>query len=146
MCLLMDRRYLGLALLLVVAGAWIAHLAIYQVDDAFIVYRHAANLARGEGFVFNPRERVEGVTCFLWTIALVPAAALGLPLPRVAPILTALAGLAPLAIVPGLAARLDGRSRWDAGDLAAPALLAVLPRFAVWRARALETVPSTLLR
>src|SRR5260370_30295516 len=145
MCLLMDRRCLGLALLLVVAGAWIAHLAIYQVDDAFIVYRYAANLARGEGFVFNPGERVEGVTCFLWAIALAPTAALGLPLPRVAPVLTAIAGLTTLAILPGLAARLDGRSRWDVGDLTAPAFLTVLPGFAVWSAGALETVPFALL-
>src|SRR5437762_4452372 len=91
--------------------AWFAWMAVYQVDDAFIVYRYAANVARGEGFVFNPGERVEGVTCFLWALALVPAAALGLPLPQVAPILTGIAGLATLALLPGLAARLDGRSR-----------------------------------
>ena len=32
------------------------------VDDVFITYRYAQNLAAGNGFVFNPGERVFGVT------------------------------------------------------------------------------------
>jgi arabinofuranosyltransferase len=72
--------------------AWLAWMAVYQVDDAFIVYRYAANLARGDGFVFSPGERVEGVTCFLWSLLLAPWAAAGLRLPIVAPVLTAAAG------------------------------------------------------
>ena len=42
----------------VAAAGWMAWLAVYQVDDAFIVYRYARNLARGDGFVFNSGERV----------------------------------------------------------------------------------------
>lgn len=141
----MERRWLALGLLLAGAAAWMAYLAVYQVDDAFIVYRYATNLAHGNGLVFNPGERVEGVTCFLWAVVLAPAAALGLQLPRVVPLLTGIAGLATLAALPGLAARLDGRERWDLGDLAAPALLAVLPGFALWSGGALETVPFALL-
>lgn len=142
---LVIGRHLALGLLLAGAAAWIAYLAVYQVDDAFIVYRYASNLAYGHGLVFNPGERVEGITCFLWAVVLAPAAALGLQLPRVAPVLTGIAGLATLAVLPGLAARLDGRSRWDFGDLAAPALLAVLPGFSLWSGGALETVPFALL-
>jgi len=67
-------------------------MAVYQVDHAFFVYRYASNLARGEGFVFNPGERVEGVTCFLWTLLLAAWAVAGLRLPIVAPVLTAAAG------------------------------------------------------
>lgn len=37
-------------------------------DDAFISFRYARNLARGEGLVFNPGERLEGYTNFLWTL------------------------------------------------------------------------------
>jgi len=37
-------------------------------DDAFISFRYARNLAHGHGLVFNPGERVEGYTNFLWTI------------------------------------------------------------------------------
>lgn len=39
-------------------------------DDAFISLRYARNLARGDGLVFNPTDRVEGYTNFLWTVAL----------------------------------------------------------------------------
>jgi hypothetical protein len=37
-------------------------------DDAFISFRYADNLARGFGLVWNPGERVEGYTNFLWTL------------------------------------------------------------------------------
>jgi len=38
------------------------------LDDAFISFRYAANLVRNQGLVFNPGERVEGYTNFLWVI------------------------------------------------------------------------------
>jgi hypothetical protein len=88
--------------------AWFAWMSVYQVDDAFIVYRSAANLARGDGFVFNPGKRVEGVTCFLWTLLLAPWAAAGLRLPVIAPVLTAAAGSAVVLMLPG---RRTGRRR-----------------------------------
>src|SRR5262245_10478837 len=37
-------------------------------DDAFISYRYAKNWVDGHGLVFNPGERVEGYTNFLWTV------------------------------------------------------------------------------
>lgn len=37
-------------------------------DDAFISFRYAGNLVRGNGLVYNAGERVEGYTNFLWTI------------------------------------------------------------------------------
>ena len=82
------------ALILLLAAAAMAWLCVYQVDDAFIVYRYADRLAHGAGFTFNPGERVEGVTCFLWTIALAPFALAGIDLARAAPVLTAACGLA----------------------------------------------------
>ena len=33
-----------------------------SIDDFFITYRYAQNLVQGEGFVFNPGERVFGTT------------------------------------------------------------------------------------
>ncbi|NOZ01153.1 MAG: hypothetical protein GXP54_04610 [Deltaproteobacteria bacterium] len=39
-------------------------------DDAFISFRYALNLVNGNGLVFNPGERVEGYTNFLWTLAM----------------------------------------------------------------------------
>lgn len=38
------------------------------MDDAFISFRYARNFAEGHGLVFNPGERVEGYTNFLWTV------------------------------------------------------------------------------
>lgn len=51
--------------MLAVIAAWIVR---FIQDDAFITYRYARNLARGEGLVFNSGERVEGYTNFLWTV------------------------------------------------------------------------------
>ncbi len=37
-------------------------------DDAYITYRYAQNLAEGHGLVFNPGERVEGYSTFLYAL------------------------------------------------------------------------------
>src|SRR5947207_9391980 len=39
-------------------------------DDAFISFRYADNFVHGYGLVWNPGERVEGYTNFLWTLLL----------------------------------------------------------------------------
>ena len=64
-----------LALLLVAAPwggllAWLAHIAWFLCDDAFISFRYARNLLEGHGLVFNPGEYVEGYSNFLWTLEL----------------------------------------------------------------------------
>ncbi|WP_309714848.1 hypothetical protein [Armatimonas sp.] len=41
-------------------------------DDAMISLRYARNLAYGDGLVWNPGERVEGITNPLWTLLMVP--------------------------------------------------------------------------
>jgi len=45
----------------------------WGLDDAYISYRYAENLARGEGLVFNHGERVEGYSNLLYVLAVVPA-------------------------------------------------------------------------
>ena len=45
-------------------------------DDTFISLRYAQNLWDGHGLVFNPGDRVEGITNLLWTLLSVPAFAL----------------------------------------------------------------------
>ena len=37
-------------------------------DDAYISFRYARNLVEGNGLVFNPGDRVEGYTNYLWTM------------------------------------------------------------------------------
>lgn len=44
--------------------AWMA----FCYDDAFVSFRYAANLVHGHGLVYNPGQRVEGYTNFLWTV------------------------------------------------------------------------------
>jgi arabinofuranosyltransferase len=49
----------------------------FTVDDAFITFRYADNLARGQGPVYNPGERVEGYTSFLWMLLMAVVSAIG---------------------------------------------------------------------
>src|SRR4051812_20664707 len=58
-----------------------ALLGRFCIDDAYISFRYAANLARGLGLVFNAGERVEGYTNFGWVVLLALASRLGLDLP-----------------------------------------------------------------
>ena len=49
-------------------------------DDAMISMRYAHNLAMGHGLVWNPGERVEGITNLAWTVIMAGIHALGPPL------------------------------------------------------------------
>ena len=50
--------------------AWMTSLAWFMTDDAFITFRYVRNLLEGHGLVFNPGERVEGYSNFLWALEL----------------------------------------------------------------------------
>ncbi len=66
------KRVAAVAFLVLAVGAYLAHGLSFGVclqDDAFISLRYARNLAAGRGLVYNPGERVEGYTNFLWTVA-----------------------------------------------------------------------------
>jgi arabinofuranosyltransferase len=70
------RRVVYPALAVLVAG-----LALHTIfsrewgaDDAFISFRYAKNLTGGHGLVFNPGERVEGYTNFLYVLILAAGA------------------------------------------------------------------------
>lgn len=67
-------RKRGWLLFLLVAGALLfaVHNRFVQ-DDAFISFRYAQNLARGNSLVWNIGERVEGYTNFLWVVLMTPA-------------------------------------------------------------------------
>lgn len=53
---------------LMIAGYVVWNHSPVLLDDAFISYRYADNLIHGHGLVFNPGERVEGYTNFLWVL------------------------------------------------------------------------------
>jgi hypothetical protein len=46
---------------------------VWGLDDAYISYRYAQNLAQGNGLVFNRGERVEGYSNFLFVLLMTPA-------------------------------------------------------------------------
>jgi len=50
----------------------------FTVDDAYISYRYARNLARGWGLVFNQGEAIEGYTNFGWTVLLAGGISVGI--------------------------------------------------------------------
>ncbi len=68
-------------------------------DDSFISFRYAHNLSRGYGLVFNPGERVEGYTNFLWTVLMAGAIALGADVIVVSKVAAVLAGIATMGLV-----------------------------------------------
>ncbi len=73
-----QRRTIS-ALFAIAVAVYVFNLARYRtylLDDTFIGLRYARNLVEGHGLVFNPGERVEGYSNFLYV--LVAALFLGL--------------------------------------------------------------------
>lgn len=63
-----ERFYSYLPYIIILWSIWFALQNQFLQDDAFISFRYAENLNKGYGLVFNPGERVEGYTNFLWTL------------------------------------------------------------------------------
>ncbi len=112
-------------------------------EDAFISFRYAANLVDGHGLTFNPGERVEGYTNFLWTVMLAGAMALGADPAATARVVGIVAALVLFGVVFRTARLARPDSRW--AGLVAVALLAGTPGFAAEAAQGLETVWFALL-
>jgi arabinofuranosyltransferase len=68
-------------------------------DDSFISFRYARKLAHGHGLVFNPGERVEGYTNFLWTVLMAGAIGLGADVIAASKMVAMAAGAATLWLV-----------------------------------------------
>ncbi len=75
---LLDRYYRWWLGALLAGAAILAWLNRLVLDDAFISFRYARNLVSGHGLVWNPGERVEGYTNFLWTLLMAVPEGLGL--------------------------------------------------------------------
>jgi hypothetical protein len=75
-------------------------------DDAYISFRYARNLAEGLGLVYNPGERIEGYTNFLWTVLIAGGMKLGIDPHHIAKTLGAAAACGTLVMVYRLAHRL----------------------------------------
>jgi arabinofuranosyltransferase len=116
-----------------------------EVDDAYISYRYAWNLVQGHGLVYNPGERVEGYTNFLWTLLAAGALLLGQHPSTVALATNIACGICLLGLTFYLGMRLSGgKPIWAT---LAVGLLAVDTGFITYGARGsgLETVPFALL-
>ena len=138
-----DRRLLwgvvaGVCLAAVGVRLWVALASGFQVDDAWITYRYAENLAAGEGFVYNPGERVYGTTTPLLTLLLAGAELAGVPLPAASLALSLAATVATLLCLAALAAPRLGLA-WA---VLVAGLAAVAPSHVVWSASGMETALS----
>ncbi|MCD6351268.1 MAG: hypothetical protein J7M26_04015 [Armatimonadetes bacterium] len=110
----------------------------FTVDDAYISFRYARNLAEGQGLVFNPGERVEGYTNFLWVLLIAASMKLHLASPElVAKVLGTLAGLGLVLLGPAAVAAMT-KLRGRACLLGALAL-AAWPPLAYWSVSGLAT-------
>ncbi|MFL5806816.1 MAG: hypothetical protein ACJ8CR_34450, partial [Roseiflexaceae bacterium] len=118
-------------------------LGTWMLDDAYISFRYARNALAGYGFVFNPGERVEGYTNFLWTALFVPLLGIGLDPALAAQALMLLLALAIAALTWFGARRLAGTT----AATGALALLSTSAPFVLYAARGsgMETALFTLL-
>ncbi len=75
-----DRRFIFLILSIIIFATFVALFWQYSIDDAFITFKYAENLADGHGLVFNIGDKpVEGYSNFLWMLILSALYSLGLP-------------------------------------------------------------------
>lgn len=130
---------------LAIAALYAHHVARWNFlgDDAFISFRYARHLAEGHGLTWNPGERVEGYTNFLWVLLLAGGMGLGIDPETLSRGLGIASGSAVLVLVGWFAAR-----RFGARTVLAflpPALLASNRSFAAWSTGGLETMFFTLL-
>ena len=112
------------------------------VDDAYISFRYLDRWLAGDGLVFNPGQRVEGYSNFLWLVLMAPFRALGIDPVRIAQGLGLLCGTITLWLTYRMAWHLTGAA-WI--GLCAALLLALDGSFARWAIDGLETHLFTLL-
>jgi hypothetical protein len=127
---------LPLLVLAALGGYVLWSQGFYLVDDSYITFRYALNLAQGHGPVWNPGEPVEGYTNALWMLMLAPFALAGLDLVLPAALLSLAFALGSVELL-----RRIGRRVWPARPklaLLAPLLLVTNPTFAYWSTMGME--------
>jgi len=122
---------------------WNVNRYSFLGDDAFISFRYARNLVEGHGLVWNPGERVEGYTNFLWVVLM----AMGM-LFKIAPevlsnILGTASGVAVLLLLVRLGAKYHG---WRSPVIwLPPVVLATSRTFTAWCTGGLAAMFFTML-
>jgi len=74
-----QKTYFIILAALIIAVFHQALFLSWTSDDAFISYRYAKNLNNGHGLVFNPGEKIEGYSNFLWVMILAVFDYFGIP-------------------------------------------------------------------
>jgi len=110
----------------------------YTTDDSYISFRYARNLAEGNGLVWNPGERLESYSNFLWVVLLSLAHTIGLNIVFTAKILGILSGIGILILSYWLAREL-GRPKVSPYLWIAPILLVYNRDFLFWMGSGMET-------
>jgi len=135
--------FVALLLLTAVLFAHNVRSGYFLGDDCFISFRYARHLAAGQGLVWNPGERVEGYTNFLWVILMAGALRLGWKPEVVSNLLGIASGAALLAALVIYTGRRIG---WRSPFIwLAPLALAAGRSFTAWCTGGLETMLFTLL-
>jgi len=128
--------------ILISLAAWQSWSHWFLIDDAFISFRYARNLAEGNGLVFNPGERVEGYSNFLWTCLTAAFIRSGLSPETAAPAIGLVCSLLLLVVLYRWSRDLGLSPGWA---LVAPAMLALNRSYAGWATGGLETRLFSLL-
>jgi arabinofuranosyltransferase len=111
----------------------------YTADDAFISFRYSLNFAHGNGLVWNPGERVEGYSNFLWVLLLAGTEFVGLGIVEPSRWLGFGASAGTLVVLYGLAQELSQDRREAELTFTASALLLVSTApFSMWTFAGLE--------
>ena len=145
---LRTSRVLPWLLLALALGffVWHASSSAFLQDDSYITYRYARNVVRGNGPVFNPGERVQGYTNFIWMILLSALGVVGIPFTTIIPlsqVLGVLCGCGVILLLFFIARRHTTGPPVLAS--AAVVLLAVNGAFAYWCVSGMETGIFSLL-
>ena len=130
------------AIALALIGALLYLFRSYAVDDSYITFRYARNLAEGRGVVWNPGEPpVEGYSNFLWMLMLAAAQKLGLDPLATARTIAIACQLLTLPALRRLALRHAGGTPY--ANLAV-LVFAAVPAFSYWTMSGLETASVVL--
>ncbi len=122
--------WLVVAIFLAMTVYLISYTGNSSIDDAYIFYRYADNLASGDGLVYNPGgARVEGFSSFTWTMVLAGASLLRLPLDITSRLLGIIFGVCSILLTYKITKHLLKESY--PGSLAA-LVIALNPAFVIW--------------
>lgn len=128
------------ALVLAALQVWL-YRAYGPVDDDYINFRYARNLAEGVGLVYEPPGRVEGFTAPAWVLFISGGVALGIPAEPLALCAGALAFAVAVLACCAAWQRID-----SAASVAAPAVLLAASSAVAWHSVAgLGTAPAAAL-